>query len=964
MRRDYFFLGVLLLLVASCSDDHLDVPLPDGEIDVPVGTNVLKASLPTTPDSRLSIDVSNNKGELSWEKTDAFKAFDATGKTTVYSIQPESEGAECADFLTSDALFSPKLAVYPSWFASELSKNEIKITLPSQYEPSSPSRNVPMVGIVKGTNVRFNHLVGLLRINFANLPHGYSTIKLVTDCPIAGSFKIQNIEEGHAVMIADSSALNRKNILTITQTDNTKPFYVPLPPGQYGEIHVYAVKGKSEYQLFDAADKEIRCGYFYNIDKDYLQHASAEDFQLLMKRVCTDNFKSPSLATLEGILQKFNVVTGKFSDINYKDSKGSNWKALAHLERLNLMASAYIDSSNKKYFGNEQLFNQVASGLTYWTSPNAYNDSEGWWNNKIAQPKQLGVILIKMRAGKQMLSSALENKVITLMKEKGGNPYDKTGANRADIAMHWIYRACLASDAEVLTVALHSVFSAICYTSGEGFQHDGGFFQHGQQIYIGGYGDEILKSTTQVASLVHGTPFAMEPDKIQILSRFLLDTYYQSLRGKYMPYGILGRSVSRPGNINKSNSALYAQRMKTVDPGHTAEYDVIINRLKANDVAGGVKAAHKHFFRSDYTLHVRPNYTFDVRMSSKYTCRSERGNGENLKGYFIADGSTNILVTGKEYLDIFPVWKWSQIPGVTAPFFDNSFIPDNGGDWGILGTSEFAGGVSDGLYGASAYAYEDNIVSTGAHKSWFFFDDEVVCTGSVHSQKEHLQTTINQCFSGVGTNAPLYSDGQVEMKLSGDISVKAPKWVYNNHVGYVFPRGGNVWMRHATQSGTWKSINKKQKDDIVSSDIFSVGFNHNDMASDTYAYIVIPGISSAHSLNAYCDGDSSGMIDIIKVNEDVQSVYHNTLRNWQTVFFKSGACVNKGHMKLQVDRPCIVMIKEKSDEYQISIADPARRKDVVKVSLTLSNSRRETITADFGGSDIYAGKTLHFSILK
>ena len=43
-------------------------------------------------------------------------------------------------------------------------------------------------------------------------------------------------------------------------------------------------------------------------------------------------------------------------------------------------------------------------------------------------------------------------------------------------------------------------------------------------------------------------------------------------------------------------------------------------------------------------------------------------------------------------------------------------------DWQTKGTSEFAGGVSDSLYGATAYAYEDNYagVLTRAHKAWFF----------------------------------------------------------------------------------------------------------------------------------------------------------------------------------------------------------------------------------------------------
>ena len=41
-------------------------------------------------------------------------------------------------------------------------------------------------------------------------------------------------------------------------------------------------------------------------------------------------------------------------------------------------------------------------------------------------------------------------------------------------------------------------------------------------------------------------------------------------------------------------------------------------------------------------------------------------NNENLKGYNLPLGATNILTSGKEYEGIFPVWNWNKIPGTTA----------------------------------------------------------------------------------------------------------------------------------------------------------------------------------------------------------------------------------------------------------------------------------------------------------
>lgn len=85
-----------------------------------------------------------------------------------------------------------------------------------------------------------------------------------------------------------------------------------------------------------------------------------------------------------------------------------------------------------------------------------------------------------------------------------------------------------------LETALANAYSPIEYTVKEGFQHDNSYFQHGVQLYIGGYGDEILKGTTQVAMYTQGTKYALSTEKIQLLSKFMRQTYYQAIRGKYM----------------------------------------------------------------------------------------------------------------------------------------------------------------------------------------------------------------------------------------------------------------------------------------------------------------------------------------------------------------------------------------------------------------------------------------------
>ena len=110
--------------------------------------------------------------------------------------------------------------------------------------------------------------------------------------------------------------------------------------------------------------------------------------------------------------------------------------------------------------------------------------------------------------------------------------------------------------------------------------------------------------------------------------------------------------------------------------------------------------------------------------------------------------------------------------------------------WGVLGTSTYAGGVSDSIYGATAYAYMDTNpeVNTGAKKSWYFFDNEVVCLGAgIQSTSTYpVHTTVNQCFLKDGILVD--KGGKEETLANGSYTLQAPQWVLHDKIGYFFPQ--------------------------------------------------------------------------------------------------------------------------------------------------------------------------------
>ena len=687
--------------------------------------------------------------------------------------------------------------------------------------------------------------------------------------------------------------------------------------------------------------------------------AQTNDFDTFMQRIRNANRRNPNI---EQSFKTYNEADGSFSDIDYSRDDRTNWPPQQHLERVGKWTTAYTNPKSQ-WFGDETLHGRIVKALQFWQdrNPNCNN----WWYNQIAEPQALGVILIQMRAGKKQVPKELETAILQRMRTDGGDPDKWTGANRTDICMHWMYRSCLERNEKDMEKAMRLIFDPVRYTTAEGFQHDGSYFQHGQQLYIGGYGEVILKCLTEVAMYARGTKYAMPDDKVQLVSRFMRETYYPSIRGRYMLFDIMGRSISRRNITDKWSTNVFCNRMAILDPAHAQEFKDIAARLKGEEPASfAVTPRHTHFFRADYTMHVRPGYTFDVRMSSNRTSRVEYGNRENLKGYFAADGCDALVKRGDEYKNIAPTWNWTMLPGTTAPQVKD--IPLNQREWQSPGYSQFAGGVSDSLYGATTLAYEDTWkgIDTRAKKAWFFFDNEIVCLGAgiSSSNSSDIMTTVNQRLAKKTDLVELAEGNNVSvMSGSGETNSKKVRWVRHDGTGYVFPKGGNIVLRIGKQSGNWQDINKSMPDLNVTKQVFSLAVDHGLMPADaSYAYIIVPDAINRNVLEEY----GKRHISILSNTPDLQAVEQTDLGIWQLVFHKAGSYSDR-NVTINADKPCIAMLRRHDDgSVTLHVADPAQKQQPINIGVRLKGSINKIIkhTFDFTESGIYAGQTKSYRL--
>jgi hypothetical protein len=298
----------------------------------------------------------------------------------------------------------------------------------------------------------------------------------------------------------------------------------------------------------------------------------------------------------------------------------------------------------------------------------------------------------------------------------------------------------------------------------------------------------------------------------------------------------------------------------------------------------------------------------------------------------MSSGSTFLMQRGNEYYNIFPVWDWALVPGVTAPDYEGK-----GADWGRIMQPDvsFVGGVSNQRYGVSAmeldiainhaegahstqpgfYQCGEGKGRTEAKKAWFSFADEVVALGAgINSSNcETVNTALNQTL----LNGDVTVDGTVV--ATGSQELTDAKWVHHDGVGYVFPDSWKGTVANQTQTGSWKSIRRASSDELVSKEVFTLSMTHGaNPANATYQYVIAPG-KTADEVASY---SQALPVEVLKNTAEVQAVRHNGLNVTGIVFYQGGSIQLNSDVQVKVNQPSIVLLDESGNQPTISVSTP------------------------------------------
>jgi chondroitin AC lyase len=648
---------------------------------------------------------------------------------------------------------------------------------------------------------------------------------------------------------------------------------------------------------------------------------SSSSREVIMSRIFADLKKTGNSINQTAVQ---NLVAqqadGSWKDVKYTDQSITNWKPYDHLLKLQSLIQVYLNKESI-YYGNQKAFEAISKAFKYWYEKDP--KSSNWWHNEIASPQMLGELLIMMRYGKQQLAADFEEQLIERMKR--GDMVKQTGANKVDIAMHYFYRALLTNDDALLGISTKELFFPVSLVyQKEGLQYDYAFLQHGPQLQVASYGTVFISGILKLANYLKGTPYGLNAEQLAIFSKYYRDTYLKAIRGSYMDFNGEGRGVSRANILRKANEKTQLKIAKQIDPANLQDFDNAISRTDSTELPSyKIEPYHRHFWTADYTQHLRAAYSFNVRMVSNRTNRSETGNEENLLGRYLSDGATNIQLRGPEYYNIMPIWEWDKIPGTTSRDYVNDRPTTK--NWGERGDNAFAGGVSDGVYGTSGYALNHD--SLQAKKAWFFFDKEIVCLGAgiQSNTAENITTTVNQSW----LNGHVVSPDDDKISSGKTLSLnKNQNWLWHDGVGYYFPQGGDITLSTDIQQGNWHHINHSYSKEMLSGEVFKLSINHGSQPVNAqYAYLVLPGIKEAEmrKLNV-------NTIQLLSNTDQIQAVYHSSLDMVQAIFYSAGT-IALPNMEIKTDKACAILIKNVNGKQVISLADPLQKEQIINLEI-------------------------------
>jgi chondroitin AC lyase len=619
---------------------------------------------------------------------------------------------------------------------------------------------------------------------------------------------------------------------------------------------------------------------------------------------------------------------GSWPDIDYASNARSGWPCSIHYTRmLSMVAAAHRPGASAT--DRSGFDSAVHRTFAFWiahdfTCPN-------WWYNQIGAPKLFGTIALLL--GDELNPDERRYLTETMMPR---SKIDMTGQNRIWLAGNTLTLGLLKGDESLVSEAAATIWHESAVAGDEGIQPDFSFHQHGPQQQFGNYGLGFAVEICRWATILRGTPWALGRANLAAYRGFLLDgEAWVNWRGR-MDISSCGRQfMPRSPAVKARTIAQVMRNVALFDQEKAAQY-LAAGREggdEPNDLIG-----NRVFWRSDYVVHRTSDWAATLKMSSRRVVGAESLNSENFLGYHLADGALYLYARGDEYDEIFPVWDWQKLPGVTCAQRPNG--PPAFRE--IRGAADFVGGVTNGSAGCAALDFSRDGVT--AHKAWFFSPNAVVCLGAgiCSTSAERVVTTINQCLLRGDVVVKRRNEAPAKFP-GGEETIRGVEWVEHDGWRYTFFSTATVHLRAMPQRGNWKRVfdNPETPRNEVTLPVFTLWLEHGTkVANQTYAYCIM----RSEALLALPKIENSTTAQVVRFGRGAVGF----------VFWAPGEIKAAESMNVRADQPCILMLDETTGRG--FVADPTQK--LPRLALTVGRTLTDVVLPRGGGAGSAADAVL------
>ncbi len=738
----------------------------------------------------------------------------------------------------------------------------------------------------------------------------------------------------------------------------------------------------------------------------------------LFKESCTD-LNSPD--TL------FKVQVSDAYESGYGNPKKSGSAIAAFYQNVANMALGYA-LPDCEHFGKTELLDDIITALEY--GYKHYYGEEmavtgqtfgNWysWDTTIPQHINTTLIMIKDSLTAEQISKYLSPHKKILYHPQGH------GSNRMMMAAQVIFASALERDALRLASTLRLLEDVYIYQDkmpegtpvslGDGgVFSDGSFIQHGSVPYTGSYGNGLLSNIALISYYLKDTIFGLYFEAAENRYELVFNNYRPVIFGANLSASLLGRSITTATEgFTGMESARSALIMSTYAP---EEYRArLLAFVKTVMVAGNSSYTRymalpfiglaeevfadesikpetdyvtaKVFGAMDRIVQHTPTYGVCLALSSTRITKYESINDANETGWYHGDGMLYI------YTDDYDYGQWAHnwyanpylMAGTTvnlAPRVDKPIWPM------MYNTSPYAGGVAQGSLAVSGFILGYNradfattnsfesleAMDITAKKSYFMFDNEIVCVGSdINDWSGHdVVTVVDNRIWGYRKSTPATDT----LSVNGT-PVSSPETIetrldvrtmhFTNMGGYVFLRpedGNSITYQKATRY-PYETVNGANVES--SRDFLEVTINHgkgNGSVDGKYFYAYLPEATAEQTV-AY---GQSPDVKLLKRNSSTHAVLEQSIGAIGCVFFEKdikGFSVDSDSTavkKISSDTLCSVLItKNENGETVISASDPTQEYKQIVFSVTLDHAP-SVINADSGVTYTVEGNTVKVTV--